>query len=211
MKKLFLFILIGFTNLIVAQSEFLNQSNTISGSKISLPPSKASAPKSFAPSVFTPNSTVKSSSTIPQKSSLQFTNTNKFANPGDVYESQMNKKMANEENSTPKSKYYGGFKTKSDHITIWYRDFGEVDGDEIRVWVNDMIIANSVILSGEFKGFELGLTMGSNKIYFEALNEGINTPNTGEFETFDDKNIIITSNRWDLVTGSQGYIIIVRE
>lgn len=212
MKRLFLLLIIGFTNLILAQSEFLNQSNTISGSKISLPPSKSSAPKSFAPSIFTPNSNIKSSSTIPQKSTLQFANNNKFANPGDVYKDKLNKTESGENFKVFRTNInYGDIKIKSNFVNIKYRDFGFIDGDIIEIFINDKLIKSQIILEGDFEGFELGLEKGFNKIDFVAVNEGTSSPNTAEFQIFNDKGIEVYRNMWNMATGIKATLIIVRE
>ena len=87
----------------------------------------------------------------------------------------------------------------------------EIDGDEIRVLVNDKEVVSRVFLEGSFKVLELGLEKGFNKIDFEALNQGYSGPNTAEFQVYDDKGQLVSANQWNLATGFKATIIIVKE
>jgi len=206
MKRMFLlFVLLSFAGAF-AQGEFLNNSNTISGSSISLPKAKA-------PSVFNPLSTPSSTSTKPiEEKKIQFTQNNQFANPGEVYKDKLNTSETGENYKIfRKNQYLGDVKTASEYARISYRDFGEVDGDEIRIWVNDKIVVEHIFLDGDFKGIQLGLTKGFNKVDFEALNQGTSGPNTAEFKIYDDKGGLISANQWNLATGFKATIIIVKD
>lgn len=199
------FLLVGQVS---AQGEFLNSGNTI-------PPkgSGFSVPKSNTPSLYTPNSTPKpmSSSTIETKK-LQFTQNNNFSNPGDLVKEKLNEKEGGFDSKIfRKNQYLGDFKTKSAFVRISCRDFGEIDGDEIRVWVNDKVMIERVYLDGDYQRIELGLEPGFNKVDFEALNQGFSGPNTAQFMIFDDKGSLISSNQWNLGTGFKATIIIVKE
>ncbi|HEU0136093.1 MAG TPA: hypothetical protein VFQ50_02265, partial [Flavobacterium sp.] len=110
-----------------------------------------------------------------------------------------------------KNQYLGDFKTTSGKVTVNYRDHQAVDGDEIRVWVNDRIVETRISLDNSMQGFELNLEPGFNKIDFEALNQGMSGPNTAEFRVYDDKGNVISANRWDLATGFKATIIIVKQ
>jgi len=79
------------------------------------------------------------------------------------------------------------------------------------VYLNDKIIQPEVVLDGAFKGFDIKLENGINKIDFEALNEGFASPNTAEFQVYDDKGIAITASQWNVGTGYKATIIIVKE
>jgi len=52
---------------------------------------------------------------------------------------------------------------------------------------------------------------GINKIDFEALNEGSASPNTAEFQVFDDKGAVIESSQWNVGTGYKAVIILYKE
>ena len=205
-----IFILIGFSLKSSAQSEFLNKS----GSFAPIEPSLTLPPTTPSPSVFKLNTTpeVTSSKSILETNTLQFTNPNDFKNPGDIYKEKLNRKSGEDESKMfRKDQYLGDFRTKSAYVKISYRDFGEVDGDEIRVLVNDKEVVSRVFLEGSFKVLELGLEKGFNKIDFEALNQGYSGPNTAEFQVYDDKGQLVSANQWNLATGFKATIIIVKE
>ena len=106
---------------------------------------------------------------------------------------------------------FGLFNSKAIFVNIRYRDFGEVDGDRIRIYLNGRVVAQSVFLEGVFTGLQITLEKGFNKIDFEALNQGTVGPNTAEFQVFDDNKILISENQWNLVTGFKASIMVVKE
>jgi len=110
-----------------------------------------------------------------------------------------------------RNEYLGGFVTKATTSTIRYRDAAFVDGDKIKVYLNDKVIEPEVLLDGEFKGFKINLVKGMNKIDFEALNEGSASPNTAEFQVYDDKGVVIESSQWNVGTGYKAVIILYKE
>jgi hypothetical protein len=105
----------------------------------------------------------------------------------------------------------GNFKIKSKFVNIRYRDFGEVDGDQIRIYVNGRVIENLIILDNYFQGVEIMLETGFNKIDFEAINQGTVGPNTAEFQVFDDNKKLVSTNQWNLVTGFKASIMVFKE
>ncbi|OXA86911.1 hypothetical protein [Flavobacterium hercynium] len=110
-----------------------------------------------------------------------------------------------------RNQYLGGFRTKAITSTIRYRDAAFVDGDKIRILLNDEVVEAEVSLVGEFKDFKIKLKPGINKIDFEALNEGSASPNTAEFQVFDDKGTVIESSQWNVGTGYKAAIILFKE
>ena len=138
---------------------------------------------------------------------------NDIVNPEDIF---LNSNLYKKESNTNgvfyrRNQYLGSFKTKSFTSTIRYKDAAYVDGDKIRVYLNDKIIEPEVVLDGAFKGFKIALVDGSNKIDFEALNEGFASPNTAEFQVYDDKGIAISASQWNVGTGYKATIILVKE
>lgn len=105
----------------------------------------------------------------------------------------------------------GTFKTSAHNANVKYRDAAFVDGDKVRVYLNDKVVKYQVDLDGNFQGFQIELLKGVNKIDFEALNEGTASPNTAEFKIFDEKGTVISSNQWNLGAGYKGTIIIIKE
>jgi hypothetical protein len=165
-----------------------------------------------APSIFDP--VPKSSGTIEEPElNTAFSNPKKFANPADRYTAKMNKKSGSgdSEEAIRKNVYMGDVRTGSKSARIVYRDHEYPDGDLIRIWVNDRIIINSVLLEAEFQGLDLPLEPGFNKVEFEALNQGTSGPNTAQFQIYDDQGKLITNKRWNLATGFKASIIIVKE
>lgn len=174
-------------------------------------------PPIAAPNVFKKPNLLKPK---PNPSSLQIGTTNNFSlatkndfiNPGDVYKDKLNKKEDNSEGAVyRKNQDLGDFKTGSLTAKVRYRDAAYVDGDEIRVYLNDKVIQNQVNLDSDFKGFEIVLEKGFNKIDFEALNQGSSGPNTAEFQVYDDKGGLISASQWNLGTGFKATIILVKE
>jgi hypothetical protein len=109
------------------------------------------------------------------------------------------------------NQYLGSFKTKTFTSSIRFRDAAFVDGDRIKVYLNDKVIQPEVSLSGEFQGFKINLIEGINKIDFEALNEGFASPNTAQFEVYDDKGAVISASQWNVGTGYKATIILIKE
>ena len=65
-------------------------------------------------------------------------------------------------------------------------------------------------LSG-FKGINIDLEKGFNRLDFEALNQGSSGPNTAQVNVYDDKGALIHSNQWLLSTGSKASLIVVKQ
>lgn len=144
----------------------------------------------------------------------------KFGNPGELYQKQLDEHLANtklsqeeveQRNGSLTDQYFGDFKSNAKSVNISYRDHGYVDGDLIQVLVNDDVVQASVFLNGGFSGIKLDLQKGFNKIDFLALNQGESGPNTAEFRVVDDMGNLVSANRWNLATGVKATIIIVKE
>ena len=110
-----------------------------------------------------------------------------------------------------RNQYLGSFKIKTFTSTIRYRDAAFVDGDKIKVYLNGKVIEPEVVMDGTFKGFKIKLENGINRIDFEALNEGFASPNTAEFQVFDDLGVVVSSSQWNVGTGYKATIILVKE
>ena len=107
--------------------------------------------------------------------------------------------------------YLGDFKTSSGFVNVQYRDHQYVDGDLIRVFVNDDIVQSGIYLSGSFRGFNLPLESGFNRIDFLALNQGSSGPNTAELHVYDDAGRLVSAYEWNLLTGDKATVVIVKE
>lgn len=156
------------------------------------------------------------------KKELSMFSEEEFGDPGELYTNQVNKHLDKIKKElkediglgTKGSKvdvYFGEYTTKSKNVRVLYRDYGLVDGDVIRVSVNDEIIEFRVALVAQFRGFKIRLKEGYNKIEFLALNEGYALPNTAHFRVIDDENNIIASSEWALSINVKGSINIVKK
>jgi hypothetical protein len=110
-----------------------------------------------------------------------------------------------------RDQYLGDLLTNSSYVNVVYRDHEYVDGDVIRIFVNGDIIRGQVTLDGSFRGFDLSLEAGENKIEFEALNQGESGPNTAELHVYDDQGILVSAHEWNLLTGHKASIIVYKE
>jgi hypothetical protein len=143
---------------------------------------------------------------------IDLTLKNDFIKPGAVYQEKLNKNREGEVNQEfRRNQNLGDFKTKSIFVKILCRDNQMVDGDRVRIYINDLIIKENVLLEGYYQTFEITLKNGFNKIDIEAINEGYATGNTAEIQLFDDKDVSIFSNEWKLSTGFKATIIVVKE
>lgn len=138
---------------------------------------------------------------------------NTLINPGVIYEEKWRKKKPVAETGLQYDTkiYFGEHKIKSEFIKIVFRDFGEEDGDIIRVFANYDIIIPRASLKNVFQSYKLHLEDGFNKIDFMALNQGFVGPNTAQFIIIDDKGEIIYDNAWNLATGGKASIVFVKE
>ena len=107
--------------------------------------------------------------------------------------------------------YLGDVKTSSKFIGVVCRDHEYVDGDRVKVYANGMVVDPNILLTGNFKGINLNLDKGFNRLDFEALNQGSSGPNTAQVDVYDDKGQLIYSNKWLLSTGSKASLIVVQE
>lgn len=96
----------------------------------------------------------------------------------------------------------GNVNTKSKQIKIEFRDFGLIDGDRIQIYLNEKVIKQNVVLSGNYFFININLEPGFNRIDFQALNEGTVGPNTAELVVSDESGTIISSKEWRISTGA---------
>ena len=134
-----------------------------------------------------------------------------FLNPGDAYVKKLNKEKEKNPNNYLGDAYLGDVATVSDAANIVCRDFEYVDGDRVRIMVNDEVVVQNLTLDSSFRGINLKLGEGFNKIDFIALNQGDSGPNTAELRSYDDNKKLISSNQWNLATGAKATLIIVKK
>lgn len=110
-----------------------------------------------------------------------------------------------------RDQFLGDIKTSGGFVQVKYRDHEFVDGDRIRVLVNDDIVQSDISLSGSFGGFTLTLVDGYNRIEFLALNQGTSGPNTAELHVYNDKGQLISAAEWNLLTGNKATVVVIKE
>lgn len=107
--------------------------------------------------------------------------------------------------------YMGDIKYSGKYVGVVCRDHEYVDGDRIKISANDVIIDSNFLLTGSFKGVNIDLEKGFNRLDFEAINQGTSGPNTAQVDVFDEQGKLIYTNRWNLSTGSKATLIIVKD
>ncbi len=149
----------------------------------------------------------------PKKPTVDLFKKKEFANPNIQFTKKLNNTITEDQyiGELSGNKFYGDFKRNTLFVKIACRDFGQVDGDRVSVYLNEKLVAQDITLYESFNELKLNLLNGFNKIEFQALNQGTSGPNTAEFIIFDDKGKLITSNQWNLLTGSKASIIVVKE
>lgn len=107
--------------------------------------------------------------------------------------------------------YLGDLKTTSKTIIIKCRDHEYVDGDRVRVMIDNAVIHPNLTLGGDFYVVDVDLNEGFNTISFVALNEGASSPNTAQLKIYDDTGKLLTSKNWNITTGYKASLVVLKE
>lgn len=105
----------------------------------------------------------------------------------------------------------GDLRTTSKTLIIECRDHEYVDGDRIKLMINNAVIHPNLTLTGQFYVVDVDLKPGHNTINFIALNEGSSRPNTAQLRVFDEDGQLLTSKRWLLTTGYKASLTVLKE
>ncbi len=106
----------------------------------------------------------------------------------------------------------GTVSTKSKIVRVECRDFGAVDGDIIKIYINEKSLAQNIVLKGSIFSVYVNLEKGYNRIDFQALNEGSLGPNTAELRLYDQNDNLLSAKEWGLATGATATIgVILKE
>ncbi len=131
------------------------------------------------------------------------------------FDLKLDTKVGERQNSNSKKHfgdmYLGDVRTGGTFVGVVCRDHEYVDGDRIRIYVNGEVAEANVLLTGSYKGINIDLQKGFNRLDFEALNQGSSGPNTAQVDVYDDKGELIHSNQWMLSTGSKASLIVVKD
>ncbi|MCF6296697.1 MAG: hypothetical protein L3J08_01715 [Flavobacteriaceae bacterium] len=102
----------------------------------------------------------------------------------------------------------GRVETNTKRIRIECRDYSYVDGDRVRVYLNEKVIRTNIVLQGGYYTININLKEGFNRIDIEALNQGTSGPNTAEFNVFDENGNILATKEWNILTGYIATLIV---
>ena len=104
----------------------------------------------------------------------------------------------------------GTFEGSTKFVRIEFRDHGLVDGDRVRIYLNNKVVQPNITLVGISAFIELKMDKGYNRIDFSALNQGAVGPNTAAFMVYDDQGKLITAQAWNLATSQNATLGIIR-
>ena len=104
----------------------------------------------------------------------------------------------------------GTIQSNSKSMRIEVRDHSLVDGDRIKIYVNEHLINSNLMLNGLYHIIHVSLIKGYNKIDIEAINEGYSGPNTAELKVYDENGYLISSQEWNILTGQRATLGVVR-
>jgi len=114
------------------------------------------------------------------------------------------------ENKFKTSLELGRYETSTSRIRIVCRDHSYVDGDRVKLYVNEEVIRRSITLEGGYYIIDINLREGFNRIDIEALNQGSSGPNTAEFKVFDDNGNLLASREWNILTGYIATMVVMK-
>ena len=104
----------------------------------------------------------------------------------------------------------GKLETDSKTIRIVCRDHSYVDGDRVKLYVNDVVIRRSITLKAGYYTIDIQLREGFNRIDIEALNQGSSGPNTAEFKVLDENGGLLASKEWNILTGYIATLVVMK-
>ncbi|WP_146169793.1 hypothetical protein [Kordia periserrulae] len=148
---------------------------------------------------------------LKEEKEINFTGGEQYVTRNKEFERKLNNKDKEIRPEYKVEQYLGDFKSNGKFVEIVCRDHEFVDGDRVRVYVNDVVVVENILLGAAYKKIDITLQKGFNKIDFQALNQGSSGPNTAEFRVYDDKGELISANQWNLTTGIKATMIIVKE
>jgi hypothetical protein len=208
--------------------------NTKPKSKKELPP-PSNLPKLVLPKIVAPNVLKETNifGTKPKpntafefgtaENNFSMTLKNKFEHKmGDVYVANMTKDLSKtmireglkEDTSflDRMDRDLGEFKTKSDFLFISYRDYIQIDGDLINIYVNDKLFRSQLYLYSQMDQIKIPLILGINKVELVVASTGTSGGNTAEIHAVDDADKVITEEYWNnLALGTKIKLLVIKE
>lgn len=239
-RILFFILILGISSKAFGQSEFNTKFRAIKPQNVNVKPKsdiktpanllKLDLPKIVAPNVLK-ETNIFGTKPKPNNSfqlgiaenKFSMTLTNKFEHKlGDVYQAKMtkdlDKTMVREELKEDKSqldrtdRYLGEYKTKSEFYVVKYRDYIQIDGDLINIYINSKLLRSELYLNSGFGELKIPLALGLNVIELAVASTGTSGGNTAEIHFLDDVKQSITTEYWNnLALGVKIKMIVVRE
>jgi hypothetical protein len=96
-------------------------------------------------------------------------------------------------------------------VRIECRDHSYIDGDRIKIYLNEKSVSDNIGLKGSYYVVYVTLEEGYNRIDFQALNQGFSGPNTAELNVYDENGNLISAKDWNLETGQTATLGIIRK
>lgn len=148
----------------------------------------------------------------PEKKEFSMFDDNNLRDPGEIFEKRYNARLEEQglKIKTMSDMYLGDVRVNGEFANIRCRDHEYPDGDLVRVVVNDEIFIPQLLLTANYKSFNIPLQEGINTVVFIALNQGESGPNTAEFLVYDDNEVLVSSKRWNLLTGVKAKILVIK-
>jgi len=123
----------------------------------------------------------------------------KFWNGNDVSNTKLETKLE-----------LGKLETSSKRIRIECRDHSYVDGDRVKLYVNEVVIRRSITLQAGYYAIDIDLKEGYNRIDIQALNQGSSGPNTAEFKVYDGHGNLLADKEWNILTGYVATLVVIK-
>ncbi len=148
----------------------------------------------------------------PEKKEFSMFDDNNLRDPGEIFEKRYNAKLEEQglKIKTMSDMFLGDVRVNGEFANIRCRDHEYPDGDLVQVVVNDEVFIPSLLLTSNYKSFDIPLKEGINTVVFIALNQGESGPNTAEFLVYDDNEVLVSSKRWNLLTGVKAKILVIK-
>lgn len=101
--------------------------------------------------------------------------------------------------------------TNAKTVRVVCRDYSYVDGDIIKIFLNEKPLSTSISLKASSYMVYMNLEKGYNRIDFQAMNQGSSGPNTAELLLYDEQDNLIASKEWNLATGQIATIGVIQK
>jgi hypothetical protein len=164
----------------------------------------------YEPEFFKPKSSLNYVSTVPKVGEIE-KKTYEVKSAQELFETQNQQQESSVGFAYDSDTFLGEYIVYTNTVTIKYRDYGNVDGDNIRIILNGQIVKDYVTLKGDFDSFALDLNEGGNIVQIQALNTGIYFPNTGNFVFYDGNSKLVVNQNWGLTAGYKAIVKITRK